>query len=180
MEKISNQQNHRLQDFLEGKLSGAEATVLKAELEKSAVLRRQLEELRLLHSLLTERSKMDTIPSSDFTYNVMRNLDRNPSTVSTLSPRNGLLLLVGILVATGTGMFLLATGSLDSMNGLLPLKELNLPKVLTDVSIKTIPLSLKIIMKIAIIISLAIAFVVLDRTVLKPFFDRKHRRQSFS
>ncbi len=179
MEKISNQQNDQLLDFLDGKLSGAEVAVLKTQLEQSPAMRERLEDLRLIHDLLSSRSVVKSSLSPAFTNNVMYNLDKAPST-SSLSPRNGLLLLIGILVATGVGMFLLATGSLDSLSGLVNLNELNLPKALQNFSIKSIPLSIKTVMKVVIMINLVIAFIVLDRTVLKPFFNRKQSTEGFN
>jgi len=183
MEKITTQQNDRLLDLLDGKLSGAEAAVLKKQLEQSPALRQRMEELRLVHTFLSDRSTI-TVPDSlaSFTERVMNNLDRMPSAASigSLSPRNGLLLLLGILVATGIGMVLLTTGAFDSLNGPIHLDALNVPKGLINITVESIPFSAKTLMKALIIINLCIAFIVLDRTVLKPFFDKKHRSQSFS
>ncbi len=172
MEKISNQQNDKLLDFLDGKLSGAEVAVLKSQLEQLPALRERLEELRLIHDLLSGRSLVTSAPSPAFTDKVMHNLDKVPAT-STLSPRNGLFLLIGIVVATAVGMLLLATGSLDTLSGPIHLSGLNLPKALQNLSIQSIPLNIKTVMKVVIMINLVIAFIVLDRTVLKPFFNRK-------
>lgn len=179
MEKISNQQNDQLLDFLDGNLSGAEVAVLKTKLEQSPALRERLEDLRLIHDLLSSRADVKSSLTPAFTNNVMYNLDKAPS-ASSLSPRNGLFLLIGILVATGVGMFLLATGSLDSLSGLINMDELNLPKALQNFSIKSIPLSIKTVMKVVIMINLVIAFIVLDRTVLKPFFNRKQSTEGFN
>src|SRR6478609_5467354 len=114
MEKITQQQDDRLLDYLDGKLSGAEAAMLKNQLEQSAALNQRLEELRAVHTLLSNSTLVE--PSKNFTQFVMNNLDKVPVRTSTLSPRNGLILLCGILVATGITILLLATGSFDVLS----------------------------------------------------------------
>lgn len=179
MEKITTQQNDHLLDLLDGKLSGAEANQLKKQLEQSPALRQRLEELHMVNTLLSERSSVIT-PSLHFTDTVMNNLDRQPALSIAISPRNGLLLLCGILVAMVTSLLLLASGTFDKLDGSVPLETLNLPKQLVMVSVDSIPFSGKSIMKILIIVNLVLAFIVLDRSVLKPWFERKHKVQNFS
>lgn len=176
MEKITIQQDDRLLDYLDGKLSGAEAAMLKNELEKSTVLKERLEELRLVHSLLNTSTLSE--PSSNFTHRVMRGLDRAPSITSAISPRNGLILLCGILVATGITVLLIMGGSFDVLSNPIKVDDLNLPKEIVNQSLPSFNVSGKTLMKFLVVLNLGLAFLVLDRTVLKPFFGKKHNHQS--
>ncbi len=54
-------------------------------------------EVRLIDSVLGQKAKLES-PSSNFTHRVMMNLHSMP-VASSLSPRNGLLLLCGTIVA---------------------------------------------------------------------------------
>jgi hypothetical protein len=178
MEKITTAQDDRLLDYLDGKLSGAEAAMLKSQLEKSSILSQRLEELRMVHTLLGKTSLME--PSFDFTQRVMTNLDRLPIKAPTLSPKNGLILLCGILVATGLTILLLITGSFDVFNAPIQIESLKLPKNIINEPLPSFNISGKTIMKLLVALNIGLAFLVLDRTVLKPYFGRKHRSQSFS
>ena len=178
MEKITQQQDDRLLDYLDGKLSGTEAAMLKNQLEQSVALKHRLEELRMVHTLLSTSALVE--PSKDFTQFVMGNLDKVPVRANTLSPRNGLMLLCGILVATGITILLLASGSFDVLSAPIQMESLKLPKEILNQSLPTFSVSGKTLMKILVILNIGLAFLVLDRTVLKPYFGRKHRSQSFS
>jgi len=178
MEKITQKQDDRLLDYLDGKLSGAEAAMLKNQLEQSGSLNQRLEELRQVHALLAKSTLVE--PSKDFTQFVMNNLDKVPARASTLSPRNGFILLCGILVATGITILLLATGSFDVLGNPIQLESLKLPKEIITPSLPSVSITGKTMMKILVILNIGLAFLVLDRTVLKPYFGRKHHSQSFS
>jgi hypothetical protein len=178
MEKITQQQDDRLLDYLDGKLSGAEAAMLKNQLEHSPVLKQRLEELTDVHTLLSNSTLAE--PSRNFTQFVMNNLDKVPARANTLSPRNGLILLCGILVATGITILLLATGSFDILSTPIQMESLKIPKEIMNQSLPSISVTGKTMMKILVILNIGLAFLVLDRTVLKPYFGRKHRTPSFS
>jgi hypothetical protein len=180
MEKITTQQSDRLLDYLDGKLSAADATKVKKELENSSSLRQRLEELQLVHSFLNTQGQNTLTPSHAFTDQVMRNLDKVPSATGAMSPRNGLLLLGGIIVAVSVGVLLIASGFFDTVNAPIQITNLQLPKELKNLSIQSIPFNGKLLMKFLIVVNIGLAFLVLDRTVLKPYFDRKHQSQSLS
>jgi hypothetical protein len=178
MEKITVQQDDRLLDYLDGKLTDAEITLLKKQLEQSAILQHRLEELRFVHNILSNPSKAELPP--EFTNEVMKNLDKAFITPGMLSPRNGLMLLCGILIAVGITILFLTTGFFDIFNDPLNLSSLSLPKGIINQPLHSIPVSGKTLMKLLIGLNIGIAFLVLDRTVLKPYFNRKNSTQSFS
>jgi hypothetical protein len=178
MEKISAQESDRLLNYLDGKLSGVEVAALKRQLEHSAMLRQRLNELQVVHSFLNERASITVQPSSNFTNRVMNNLDKAPAVNGAISPRNGLFLLGGIFVAISIGVLLIASGFFDAVNAPIQVTNLQLPEGIKNMTLPSIPFNGKMVMKFLIVVNLGLAFLVLDRTVLKPFFDRKHHSPS--
>jgi hypothetical protein len=96
---------------------------------------------------------------------------------SFLSPKNGLLLLAGLLVATGIAIVLLSSGQFDQWHTLFNIGEIpvknNLVKVPT-----AIPFDVKVFVKVFVMINIVIGFVLLDRTILRPIFQKRAERFS--
>ena len=170
MDKPTLLQDDRLLDFLDGNLEGSALLQLKTELEASASLRNRLEELRAVHKSLSN-TRLES-PSSGFVSRVMQNL-HSPSFSPSLSPRTGLLLLMGVLVASGLLVMMVSAGSFDQWTGLISLDQAVPIKKYFQESIPTFRLNVKLLITVLIGLNLFLAFVVLDRTVLKPFFQRR-------
>lgn len=98
------------------------------------------------------------MPSSNFTHRVMMNLHSMPVTTS-LSPKNGILLLGGTLVAVMILTLLLTTGMFDAVE----LKE-----VKTNISLNG-----KWLVNGLILVNIVLAFILFDRTILRPYFGRR-------
>ena len=170
MDKPTLLQDDRLLDFLDGSLEGQALLQLKTELEGSTSLRNRLEELRAVHQALS-KTRLES-PSPGFVSRVMKNL-HSTSFTPTLSPRNGLLLILGVLVASGMLVTMVSAGSFDQWTGLISLGQ-SLPiKKYFQESIPTFTLNVKLLINVLIGLNLFLAFIVLDRTVLKPFFQRR-------
>ncbi len=117
-----------------------------------------------------KRGKLES-PSSNFTHRVMVNLHKVP-VASGLSPKNGLLLLFGTILAVTVLTFLIAGGAFDGMNGTLSLEPVQTLPV--DKRIPTsFSLNGKWIMNGLILVNIVLAFVLLDRTILKPYFAQR-------
>lgn len=170
MNKISPQLEEQLIRLIEGKLSEEEMRTFRRELATSPLLNTRYEELLALHEGLKKNSLWQE-PSKNFTQRVMANLHHVPA-VNVISPRNGLILLAGILVATGIGMIMLATGFFDGTTGTLSLPTTQLP-ALKEYHLPAIPFNGKRLMEVIIGLNIALAFVLLDRTILKPFFTNR-------
>lgn len=174
MQKISQETDKLLQDYLDGKLAGEKLMKIKAGLEKSEELRNRLEILKLLQQSMSLPSLMQ--PSPHFTQRVMSNLHNMPASQS-LSPKNGLILLGGILVATGIAIATLSTGLFNSMNGMLTFENFQLPRGIAIPQVPSIPINGKIILNAIIVLNIGLAFLLLDRTILRPLFSRRSRMQ---
>lgn len=170
MEKITDAQESLLQRYLDGELEGPALQQLKQELGASPALQRRLEELRPVHRFLSQNTLQS--PSSNFVDQVMRNLSRR--TVTTYpSPKNGLMLLAGVMVASGMLAALLTAGTFDQVSGLLSLNQVEVLKNVRTPELPSVNINGKLVMKILIGVNLVLAFIVLDRTVLRPFFQRR-------
>ncbi len=170
MEKITEKQEANLQQYLDGTLEGPALHQLKQELAASPSLRLRLEALRHVHQVLQRNSLQS--PTGAFVERVMKNLTR--SAVSSMpSPRNGLMLLAGVMVASGLLAFMVSAGSFNNISGVFSIDQVEPLKKYVTPSLPTISISGKLVMNLLIGINLVLAFIVLDRTVLRPFFQRR-------
>jgi hypothetical protein len=170
MEKITGEQDDRLLDYLDGRLDGTGLAQLKKELESSAAMKARLEQLRIVHRTLAS-TKLEA-PSPLFTTKVMKNLHVSPPQ-SSLSPRNGLFLLAGVVVAAGILVALMSAGVFDGFKETVPLDGANQIQKYLQPSLHQVSINGRTIIKILVGLNLALAFVVLDRTVLKPYFQKR-------
>ena len=170
MEKITEAQETMLQRYLDGELEGPALQQLKQELSTSTALQHRLEELRPVHDFLSRNTLQ--APAANFVDRVMQNLSRGPVSAYP-SPRNGLMLLMGVMVASGMLAALLTAGTFDQVSGLLSVNQIEILKTIKAPEVPSMNINGKLVMKILIGINLVLAFVVLDRTVLRPFFQRR-------
>lgn len=170
MEKIPTAMDDRLLDYLDGKLEGAPLQQLKKEVEGSSSLQARLETLRTVHRVLAH-TKLES-PSPAFVNRVMQNLNA-VSFPSALSPRNGMLLLAGVMAAAGILVVMISAGIFDNVQGMVSLEQTLPVKKYFQQSLPVISVNGKLIINIIVGLNLVLAFLVLDKTVLKPFFQRR-------
>ncbi|MFZ1808078.1 MAG: hypothetical protein WAU36_12690 [Cyclobacteriaceae bacterium] len=174
MKKVSQEIDELLVAYLDGELTGEKLEKVKKGLNTSEALRSRLEVLKLIQQSLERNTLLH--PSDNFTQRVMGNLDKVPA-ASMLTPKNGLILLAGILVAMGIGASLVDTGIFNALNGMLSFNQVKLPTGVTTPTLPSIPLSGKLIVNSIIALNMGLAFLLLDRTILRPFFNRRSRMQ---
>ena len=163
--------SEQLLRYLDGSLTEKELEKLQGELKQSPELQAKLAELESIHRFLEKKSRLE-MPSKNFTQRVMDRLDTLPQT-SFISPRNGLYLLVGILVASGMLVMILSSGALNNMTTTLSVENPISNQNLLDISKVSLPIDIKLVIKVIIFINLALAFVMLDRTILRPLFRQR-------
>ena len=169
MKASSHQKDNRLLDYIDGTLAPADKENLEQELLASPELSNRLEELQQVTANL--KGVHLEHPSKNFTQKVMEHLTQYPAP-SGLSIRNGAFLLVGVLIAIGIGTFLLASGIFDTA-GSINLNELGLPTKYLQEPLPSIPFNGKLVVNIIILLNIALALIVLDRAILKPWFERR-------
>jgi len=169
--KIPIEKEEQLLRYLDGELDTQASQSLEEEIRSSDLLSSRLQELRMVQSILVQKARLEN-PSKNFTMKVMSGLDAKP-VASLFTPRKGLLLLLGSIIASGIAMALLSAGVFDAPTVPLvldsPIKTdwLKVPSV-------SIPFNGKILVNGILILNLALALVLLDRTILKPIFQRRN------
>jgi hypothetical protein len=174
METNSNDRNTQLFDYLDGTMSLEERKQFERALSDSSDLQKQVDEQRLWESSL-RILKLEE-PSQAFAQNVMSKIGQSSQGPS-LSIRHGIFLLIGVVVVSLIASLLVQAGVFD-VTGNLPAP--------TDIGglsnyIKqpipsfSIPINGKIIVNGIILLNMAIGFILLDRAVLRPFFERRMR-----
>ena len=156
-------------DYLDGKLDSQERGNIERLLQADPSLRERFDDIARAHQLLAQTVLSE--PSPDFTAQLMIRL-QGSITARRLSVRNGLFLLAGILVVVFAGMALLSSGIFDQQS-LLDLNSLVIVGQYLKIPLPTIAVDAKLILNVIILLNLGIAFVVLDRAVLKPFFQER-------
>ncbi|MBX2945764.1 MAG: hypothetical protein KF725_08010 [Cyclobacteriaceae bacterium] len=169
MDKIPQPLDNQLLDLIDGTLSASDKEKLEQQLAASPELKRRFDELVQVNYTL--KSSVPDQPSKTFTQQVMAKLDSYPVPTG-LSARNGLLLLAGVLVAIGIGSLLLANGVFDSP-GSIDLNNMVLQNQYMKEPLPSIPFNGKLVVNIIIMLNIILAFLVLDRTILKPWFDKR-------
>jgi hypothetical protein len=167
MEKIPQPLKDKLLDYLDNNLSAQEKQTLEQQLQHDAELKAYYHDLRTLHDAL--QTVTPELPSKNFTHVVMGNLDRytvhNKSSV-----RKGIFLLSGVLAAVSIAIILVSAGVFDS-----PMTTIDL-NLLEKYMPQTLPSTLftgKTVINAIIILNLVLAWIILDRVILKPFFQRR-------
>jgi hypothetical protein len=171
MERISQKQDDQLLHYLDGTLTEKAKAELEEQLKNDTHLEIRFEELRRVHHILESKAKLE-YPSKVFTERVMGNLDQLPAR-STLSAKNGILLLCGILVAVGALTLLLSIGVFDNMNSAISLEKMVVKNDFIKNPLPSIPFHARWLINGIVILTLGLAFVLLDRTILRPFFEKR-------
>ena len=170
---MENLTDDQLLNFIDGSGSETDRSHVSKLIGSNPEVKKRVEELQAVHFFLQKQNKIEQ-PSKSFTEKVMAGLHRRPS-LSMLSPKNGLLLLVGLMVASGLAITLVSSGAFDQWHtffnlGQIPIKN-NVVKLPTS-----IPFDVKLIVKILVMINVVIGFVLLDRTILRPIFQKRAER----
>lgn len=154
--------------YLNGELSAQEILTLKNQVAESNELQQRLEELRIIQTYLKQTNMLQN-PGPNFTTSVINGLDRVK--VPGISVKRGLILLIGSIVASGIALSLLSMGAFDTSTSLLieptvQTKFIEVPKI-------SIPFNTKVLINGIIFLNLGLLLVLLDRTILKPFFQQR-------
>ena len=169
MKKISQQLDDIILDYIDGTLDMIQRESFEKSLKENSDLRERFEEIRLVHSKLRNQSLLN--PSPDFTSIIMTKLDQHPSRAG-LSLMNGVLLLIGIFVVLSIALVLLSKGVFDESTS-FDLNNIGLVNQYIKQNLPSIPVNGKLIVNMIVLLNLGLAFIVLDRAILKPFFTKR-------
>lgn len=169
---MKNSQAHwenKLWAYLDGSLPADEHREINDVLRENEELRDKLQDLRAAEHLL--RTTRLREPSDTFTRRIMTNLDRT-ALAGGLSVTKSIFLLAGILVTTAIAVWLLSAGYFSSETT-VDLNNLKLPARFVPEDIPGFSIDGKTIVNAIVFLSLGVAFVLLDRGILRPLFGRR-------
>jgi anti-sigma factor RsiW len=171
MNRLSQSQEDILLEYLDGTLAAPAKIKLEEELRVNALLRLRLDELRAVHTIFQHASLAE--PSRDFTARVMQKLDTAPSPTPSRWPiRNAIFLLIGVLTAIGAAALLIASGVFDGSTS-ISLNDSSLPQKIIQQEIPVFTFSGKLIINIIIMLNIVVGWILLDRAILRPYFQRR-------
>jgi anti-sigma factor RsiW len=167
--KITEKIERQLLDYIDGSLPEKDKAAFEELLATNAELRCLYQDLQNIEA--TAREQRPESPSRNFTARVMAGLHQSPLR-NTPSILNSILLLAGILIVVGLCIALLSSGVFDQ-SATIRLGEIALLRKYMEIRLPSIGVDGKLLVTSIIFLNLAIALIVLDRSVLKPFFQRR-------
>jgi len=170
MKKIPQAIEEKLLEYLDGTLTPNEATQLEEQLAHQAELKARLESLKAVHGMF--RTMKPEHPSKNFTQAVMGKLDQYPLR-ATLSIRNGMFLLIGVLVAALLSAFLVSSGVFDSASTVIDLNAVKTPVDIIKEPLPSFRFDGKLVVNVIVVLNLVLAWLLLDRAILKPYFKQR-------
>ena len=170
---MKNINDDELLNYLDGMGTEAEREFFRNELSGNSVAKKRMEELQAVHQFFQKQKGIEQ-PSKNFTEKVMASLHSKTS-FAFLSPRNGLFLLVGLMVASGLAITLVSSGMFDQWHTYFTLGKIPLKNDLVKLP-SSIPFDLKMIVKIFVMLNIVLGLVLLDRTILRPIFQKRAER----
>jgi hypothetical protein len=168
MEKLPAHIEEQLRRYLDDTLTPEERSAFWKSLDGNQSLKRYIETIVATDELLRDSELLT--PSKNFTAQVMDKLHQYPQ--SAPAPiRNGLLLLAGVLIILAASIISLTAGVFD--NQTINFGQLSIAERYLQRSLPAIALDAKLLVNIILLLNLAIGFVVFDRAVLRPYFQRR-------
>src|SRR5258708_7654434 len=150
MENI-NITDDQLLNYLDGIGTEIERKALREAITKNPLVQRRLRELESVHFFLQNQKGLEE-PPKNFTDKVMERLHAKPS-FTFFSPKNGLILLVGLIVASGLAMTLLSSGSFDQWHTIFNFNSLPVKTDAIKIP-KSIPFDVKLFVKVFVMLNL--------------------------
>lgn len=154
--------SERIQQFLDGELTAPEVRTLLEAADRDADVGALLTAMKSVQQHLS--GQVLETPTAGFTQRVMAGLAHLPSVRH--SPRNGLLLLMGVLVACTALMLVFGSALLPAGTIYLKMSDMPLLSLSTEFAVEV-----KWVINGLILANLLLGLIVLDRTVLRPFFE---------
>jgi anti-sigma factor RsiW len=161
-----------LAKYVDDAFSPVERTAFEERLAESLPLREELAALAAVHSAL--RAQQPDVPSRNFTQRVMANLDHYSPPTFAMSIRNGVFLLIGVLLAGALASYMVAGGVFDGPVTIASPVDLPLSEKLLRRSLPAVSFDGKILVNAIVLLNLGLAWIVLDRTILRPWFERRN------
>lgn len=169
MKKITQEDEIKLLEYLDGKLGTAEGEQLLILMDRNPALKSRFQQLRSLDTHFSDVSREH--PSKNFVQQVMSRLDQYPRPAGASIWRS-VILLAGVFVTVSIASLLVSAGVFDGATQ-LDLNAMVFQNQTIRESLPSIRFNGKIVVNAIIVLNLIIGFFVLDRTVFRPWFQRR-------
>jgi hypothetical protein len=171
MKKLPQHLEDILLDYLDGNLTSARREEFEQLLKANSDLQVRLEELRMADQVLRHLSVEQ--PSKNFTSLVMSRLDQYPARTGFSNEiQNGILLLTGIIIVMAIAVTLVYSGVFNENTTFDPNRVTWIHRYIKQ-TLPSISIDGKLIVNVIILMNMALAFIVLDRTILRPIFRQR-------
>lgn len=170
MKKIPQQIEEKLLDYLDGQLSPAASAELEKIIREDEAVRKRLDELAEADRILRKTSLQQ--PSLQFTQKVLTRLTERPESTAP-SIRKNIYLFIGIIVIIILSALLVAAGVFDGTAS-INLNDMMVQNQYIKQPLPSVQFDGKTVVNVIIILNIIIAFIVLDRTILKPWFESRY------
>jgi len=171
MKQLKQSDLDQLARYIDDELNAIERASFERRLGENELLQEKYLAMAETHAML--KSQPLQSPSKNFTERVMQNLDLYTPPTVTFSVKNGIFLLAGVLVAGVLALYLVSHGTFDGQVSVFNPAKYTLTQKLIDTRLPSVSFDGKTIVNVIVLINLVIAWVVLDRTILRPLFRRR-------
>lgn len=157
--------------YIDDELGWSEKDAFEKRLSSDKLLQEKLTSLLEVKQLM--RSQELLSPSRNFTQRVMENLDHYSPPAFSFSIRNGIFLLIGVLIAGALALYLAGSGAFDGRVTISSPVDLSLSEKILRQPLPTVSFDGKVLVNTIVLLNLALGWIVLDRTILRPWFRRR-------
>ena len=171
MKQLMQQDMDALARYIDGEMTGIERKNFEDRLGTEKLLQEKYVSVMELHEMMKSQSLLS--PSKNFTEKVMGNLDQYSAPTASFSIRNGLFLLVGVLIAGLLALYLVGSGVFDGPVTIVSPLDGTLSQQLLQRQLPAFTFNGKILVNAIVLLNLVLAWIVLDRTILRPWFGRR-------
>ncbi|MGC3948621.1 MAG: hypothetical protein QM762_29665 [Chryseolinea sp.] len=171
MKQLTQQDLDDLAKYIDDELGVKERMEFEHRLGADKLLQEKFASLMEVHEIMKTQPQLS--PSRNFTQRVMENLDHYSPPAFSFSIRNGLFLLAGVLVAGLLALYLAGSGVFDGPVTIASPVDGVLPDNLLQRKFPSFTFDGKILVNAIVLLNLILGWIVLDRTILRPWFNRR-------
>ena len=171
MKPLTQKDLDDLASYIDDELGLSEREAFEQRLATNKLLQERFASLLDVHQVMKAQSLQ--VPSRNFTQRVMENLDHYSPPAFSFSIRNGIFLLAGVLLAGVLAMYLAGSGVFDGPVTISSPVDPSLSERFFNRPLPTVSFDGKVLVNAIVLLNLALGWLVLDRTILRPWFRRR-------
>ena len=171
MKPLTQKDLDDLASYIDDELGMSEREEFEQRLATNKLLQDRFASLLDVHQMM--KAQPLQAPSRNFTQRVMENLDQYSPPMLSFSIRNGIFLLAGVLLAGVLAMYLAGSGAFDGPVTISSPVDPTLSERFLNRTLPSVSFDGKVLVNAIVLLNLALGWLVLDRTILRPWFRRR-------